>query len=105
MWLGQVWVDFQSLRRAYWRCASSFRVAQELSRSSGAKYQGMARATTSAGRAHGLLQFYGANLTGRWAGRLIQVHNLPRNYLPDLAQARTLVRDGNLRRQTSKNIV
>lgn len=46
-------------------------------------------------RAHGLLQFYGANRTGRWAGRLVQVQNLPRNYLPDLAQARGLVRDGN----------
>lgn len=68
---------------------------QELSRSSVAKYQAMARATTSAGRAHGLLQFYGANRTGRWAGRLVQVQNLPRNYLPDLAQARALVRDGN----------
>lgn len=68
---------------------------QELSRSSVAKYQAIARATTSAGRAHGLLQFYGANRTGRWAGRLVQVENLPRNYLPDLAQARALVRDGN----------
>ncbi len=45
-------------------------------------------------RAHGLLQFYGANRTGRWAGRLIQVQNLPQNHLPDLEQARRLVREG-----------
>ena len=45
-------------------------------------------------RARGLIQFYGANRTGRFAGRLIQVQNLPQNHLPDLKQARTLVRDG-----------
>lgn len=68
---------------------------QELSRSSVAKYRKMMDATCTDQRAHGLLQFYGANRTGRWAGRLVQVQNLPRNYLPDLAQARGLVRDGN----------
>lgn len=52
-------------------------------------------ATCTDQRTHGLLQFYGANRTGRWAGRLVQVQNLPRNYLPDLAQARSLVRAGN----------
>lgn len=68
---------------------------QELSRSSVAKYRKMMAATCTDQRTHGLLQFYGANRTGRWAGRLVQVQNLPRNYLPDLAQARGLVRDGN----------
>lgn len=68
---------------------------QELSRSSVAKYRKMIDVTCTDQRAHGLLQFYGANRTGRWAGRLVQVQNLPRNYLPDLAQARGLVRDGN----------
>lgn len=68
---------------------------QELSRSSVAKYRKMIDITCTDQRAHGLLQFYGANRTGRWAGRLVQVQNLPRNYLPDLAQARGLVRDGN----------
>lgn len=68
---------------------------QELSRSSVAKYRKMIDVTCTDQRAHGLLQFYGANRTGRWAGRLVQVQNLPRNYLPDLAQARSLVRDGN----------
>ena len=67
---------------------------QELSRSSVAKYRKMMDATCTDQRTHGLLQFYGANRTGRWAGRLVQVQNLPRNYLPDLAQARSLVRDG-----------
>ena len=68
---------------------------QELSRSSVAKYRKMMDATCTDQRTHGLLQFYGANRTGRWAGRLVQVQNLPRNYLPDLTQARGLVRDGN----------
>lgn len=68
---------------------------QELSRSSVAKYRKMMDAACIDQRAHGLLQFYGANRTGRWAGRLVQVQNLPRNYLPDLTQARGLVRDGN----------
>lgn len=68
---------------------------QELSRSSVAKYRKMIDVTCTDQRAHGLLQFYGANRTGRWAGRLVQVQNLPRNYLPDLAQARGLVGDGN----------
>ncbi|MDC7116133.1 DNA polymerase [Corynebacterium amycolatum] len=68
---------------------------QELSRSSVKKYQAMLDATCTDGRAHGLLQFYGAGRTGRWAGRLIQVQNLPRNYLPDLDTARALIRDGN----------
>ena len=68
---------------------------QDLSKSSVAKYRKMADATCTDRRAHGLLQFYGASRTGRWAGRLVQVQNLPRNYLPDLAQARSLVRHGD----------
>jgi DNA polymerase len=67
---------------------------RELAKSSVKKYTAMANAICSDGRAHGLLQFYGANRTGRWAGRLIQVQNLPQNHLPDLEQARKLVRDG-----------
>ena len=68
---------------------------QDLSKSSVAKYRKMADATCNDERAHGLLQFYGASRTGRWAGRLVQVQNLPRNYLPDLTQARALVRGGD----------
>ncbi len=59
------------------------------------KYEAIQRSVCSDGRVHGLLQFYGANRTGRWAGRLVQVQNLVRNELPDLDQARALVRAGN----------
>ncbi|MDO5722511.1 MAG: DNA polymerase [Actinomycetaceae bacterium] len=68
----------------------------DLAKSSVKKYQAMHNVTGSDGRARGLLQFYGAGRTGRFAGRLVQVQNLPRNYLPDLKQARTLVKQGNL---------
>ena len=67
---------------------------QQLAKSSVKKYTAMENAVCKDGRAHGLLQFYGANRTGRYAGRLIQVQNLPQNHLPDLAQARALVKDG-----------
>lgn len=67
----------------------------ELARSSVKKYEAMEKVVGSDGRARGLLQFYGANRTGRFAGRLIQVQNLPQNHLPDLAEARELVRSGN----------
>lgn len=59
------------------------------------KYQAMENARCDDGRVRGLLQFYGANRTGRWAGRLVQVQNLPQNHLLDLDLARKLVRDGN----------
>ena len=58
------------------------------------KYQAMGSARCDDGRVRGLLQFYGANRTGRWAGRLVQVQNLPQNHLPDLDDARSLVREG-----------
>ena len=67
----------------------------ELAKSSVKKYQAMQTARCHDGRARGLIQFYGAGRTGRFAGRLIQVQNLPRNYLPDLQQARHLVTTGN----------
>lgn len=68
---------------------------QLLSKSSVKKYQAMQKAMCQDGRVHGLLQFYGANRTGRWAGRLVQVQNLPRNSMPDLEEARELVKQGN----------
>ena len=68
----------------------------DLAKSSVKKYQAMQNVSGADGRARGLLQFYGAGRTGRFAGRLVQVQNLPRNYLPDLDEARTLVRTGNL---------
>lgn len=68
-------------------------IRQELSKTSVKKYQAMETAVGEDGRVRGLLQFYGANRTGRWAGRLVQVQNLPRNYLETLGHARELVRD------------
>lgn len=68
---------------------------QQLAKSSVKKYQTMENAVCADGRARGMFQFYGANRTGRWAGRLIQMQNLPRNHLPDLEQARGLVRCGD----------
>lgn len=70
-------------------------IRQQLARSSVKKYQTMENAVCSDGRARGMFQFYGANRTGRWAGRLIQMQNLPQNHLPDLEQARALVRCGD----------
>ena len=54
----------------------------------------MERSVCPDGRVHGLLQFYGANRTGRWAGRLVQIHNLPQNHMEDLELARSLVKEG-----------
>lgn len=68
----------------------------DLAKSSVKKYQAMHNVAGADGRARGLIQFYGAGRTGRFAGRLVQVQNLPRNYLPDLDAARTLTRQGNL---------
>ena len=68
---------------------------QLLSKSSVKKYQAMLNCVASDGRAHGLLQFFGASRTGRWAGRLVQVQNLPQNHIPDLGTARALLRSGD----------
>ena len=68
---------------------------QQLAKSSVKKYQAMQNAVCSDGRARGMFQFYGANRTGRWAGRLIQMQNLPQNHLSDLEEARELVRCGD----------
>ena len=76
------------------RLSRVLELRQALAKSSVKKYAAMKNAVCSDGRAHGLLQFYGANRTGRFAGRLIQVQNLPQNHLPDLEQARSLVREG-----------
>ena len=68
---------------------------QQLAKSSIRKYQSMINAVCADGRARGMFQFYGASRTGRWAGRLIQLQNLPQNHLSDLAEARALVRSGD----------
>ena len=68
---------------------------QQLAKSSVKKYQAMETAVCADSRARGMFQFYGANRTGRWAGRIIQMQNLPQNHLTDLAEARGLVRCGD----------
>ncbi|MBD8046777.1 MULTISPECIES: DNA polymerase [Clostridium] len=68
---------------------------QLMGKTSTKKYQTMVDAKCSDGRVRGLLQFYGANRTGRWAGRLVQVQNLPQNHLPDLEDARSFIRNGD----------
>ena len=70
-------------------------IKQLMSKPSVKKYEAMDNACCSDGRIHGSLQFYGANRTGRWAGQLVQAQNLPRNSMPDLDDARELLRSGD----------
>ena len=67
----------------------------QLAKSSVRKYQAMQNAVCADGRCHGMFQFYGANRSGRWAGRLIQLQNLPQNHMEDLEAARGLVKVGD----------
>lgn len=69
---------------------------QQLAKSSVKKYQAMENAACLDDRCRGMFQFYGANCTGRFAGRLVQLQNLPQNHMGDLAEARALVREGNI---------
>ncbi|MCF0228624.1 MAG: DNA polymerase [Parasporobacterium sp.] len=71
------------------------RCRQKLSKSSVKKYAAMENAVCSDGRLRGCFMFYGANRTGRFAGRLVQLQNLPQNHMADLAEARSIVRAGN----------
>lgn len=75
--------------------ADALKLRLQLAKSSVKKYQAMQNAVCKDGRAHGMFQFYGANRSGRWAGRLIQLQNLPQNHMNDLADARGLVRTGD----------
>ena len=68
---------------------------QQLAKSSVKKYEAMMNALCADGRAHGMFQFYGANRSGRFSGRLIQLQNMPQNHLQDLAEARELVKGGD----------
>lgn len=68
---------------------------QQLAKSSVKKYLAMKNAVCADGRVRGMFQFYGANRSGRWAGRNVQLQNLPQNHMPDLTAARCLVREGN----------
>ena len=75
--------------------AKALELRQQLARSSVKKYIAMENCVCADGRCRGMFQFYGANRSGRWAGRLIQLQNLPQNHIPDLAQARSLVKAGD----------
>lgn len=72
------------------------KLRQQAAKSSVSKYQAMVNCVCLDGRARGMFQFYGANRTGHWAGRLVQLQNLPQNHLPDLKEARDLFKTGDL---------
>lgn len=72
------------------------KLRQQAAKSSVSKYQAMVNCVCLDGRARGMFQFYGANRTGRWAGRLVQLQNLPQNHLSDLKEARDLFKTGDL---------
>ena len=76
--------------------AEVLRLRQQLAKSSVKKYTAMKNAACVDDRERGMFRFYGANRTGRFAGRLVQLQNLPQNHLPDLAEARSLVKQGNV---------
>ena len=76
--------------------ARVLKLRQQAAKSSVSKYQAMMNCVCKDGRARGMFQFYGANRTGRWAGRLVQLQNLPQNHLPDLNEARELFKTGDL---------
>ena len=103
-WLAEKGVDADSLSKAAvaellekadGEVELALSLRQELAKSSVKKYAAMEAVVGSDDRARGLIQFYGASRTGRYAGRLVQVQNLPQNHLPDLAEARDLIRSGN----------
>lgn len=103
-WLAEKGVDADSLSKAAvaemlekadGEVELALSLRQELAKSSVKKYAAMEAVVGSDDRARGLIQFYGASRTGRYAGRLIQVQNLPQNHLPDLDTVRALIRDGN----------
>ena len=85
----------QAVKTAPKEMAEVLLLRQQLSKSSVKKYQAMQNAVCEDGRARGMFQFYGANRSGRWAGRMIQLQNLPQNHMPDLEQARGLVESDN----------
>ena len=103
-WLSDNGVETESLgkkdvagliRETDGNISEALKLRLQLAKSSVKKYQAMQNAVCKDGRAHGMFQFYGANRSGRWAGRLIQLQNLPQNHMPDLAEARELVRTGD----------
>lgn len=102
-WLAERGVEVESLSKAAvlqmlevadGEVELALSLRQELAKSSVKKYTAMEAVVGTDSRARGLIQFYGANRTGRYAGRLIQVQNLPQNHLPDLDTVRSLIRSG-----------
>lgn len=85
----------QAVKSAPKELAEVLMLRQQLSKSSVKKYQAMKNAVCKDKRARGMFQFYGANRTGRFAGRIIQLQNLPQNHISDLEQARGLVKNGD----------
>lgn len=83
------------LKEAPDKLADVLTLRQQLAKSSVRKYQAMEKTVCSDGRARGMFQFYGANRTGRFSGRNVQLQNLPQNHLPDLSEARSLVKSGD----------
>lgn len=95
--LGKGSLDEIERQLQYWpKAARVLSIRREMGKTSNKKYNAMQACVCADGRIHGLLQFYGAARTGRWAGRLVQVQNLPQNHLPDLDYARCLVKAGDL---------
>ena len=102
-WLGRRGVEIDSLSKkavaemieeSDGEVEELLRLRLLMAKTSVKKYEAIERSVCSDGRVHGLLQFYGANRTGRWAGRLVQVQNLPQNHIVDLELARNLVKQG-----------
>ena len=87
----------RELKTASKEIAEVLLLRQQLSKSSVKKYTAMKNSACKDNRERGMFRFYGANRTGRFAGRLVQLQNLPQNYLPDLAEARGLVKQGNMK--------
>ena len=103
-WLSSKGIDTESLdkkaiadliKTVPTEVADVLALRQQLAKSSVKKYQAMQAAVCDDNRARGMFQFYGANRTGRWAGRIIQLQNLPQNHLSDLAEARAVLKGGD----------
>ena len=102
-WLGDMGMEAESLsKKAVAEMIAEtdgeveelLRLRLMLAKTSVKKYEAIERSACSDGRVHGMLMFYGANRSGRWSGKNVQLHNLPKNYLPDLELARNLVKQG-----------
>lgn len=88
--------EVEELAKVWPKARRALAMRHEMGKTSNRKYSAMLKCVCRDGRIHGLLQFCGAARTGRWAGRLVQVQNLPKNHLADLDYARRLVKAGDL---------